>query len=213
MVLVFGLRDGHGRDQPELPVRRRPGARVHGPADRRRPGLAGHLLGHRRGAGGVVGHQRGLDPGIAQGAGPARAGDEPGQPVRRARRGPEPRVGRPAAGHAGEEPGILDRLPDVAGRHLVARDVQQLDADLPGPGGRVERRRRGPDELAVPLLRRRLGAAGGVPRRSVRPRWPGRGDPGRHAALRPGAGRAGRRPTSWDGPSRRWCWSPRWHSC
>ena len=71
-------------------------------------------------AGGVlavlVGRQRGLDPRVARGARPARAGDEPGQPVRRAGRGSEPRVGRARSGHAGEEPGLLDRLPDVAGR-------------------------------------------------------------------------------------------------
>ena len=104
-------------------------------------------------AGGVLavllGRQRGPDPRVARRARPARAGDEPGQPVRRTRRGPAPRVGRSAAGDAGAQPGVLDRLPAVAGPDALARDVQQLDADLPGGGGRPEQGGGGRHERAV----------------------------------------------------------------
>ena len=41
LVSVHALRDRHGRAQPELPVRRRGVAVVHGPPDRTRDGLAG----------------------------------------------------------------------------------------------------------------------------------------------------------------------------
>ena len=157
--------------------------------------------------------ERGPDPRVARRARPARAGDEPGQPVRRAGRGPAPRVGRPALATLARSPAFwivcllslgLTLLREtfnnwtptylVQGVGLEAGDAAGMSGLFPFFGG-----------VSV-ILAGFLGDR-------LRPRRPGGDHPGRDGALRAGAGRARlgrlRGPVAGGaGAGRDW-----WHSC
>ena len=123
-------------------------------------------------------------------AGPARAGDEPGQSLRRAGRGPAPRVGRPALATLARSPAFwivclmslgLTFLRETFNNWTPTYLVQGVGLSK-GDGGR--------DERAVPVLRRGLGDPGGLPGRPLRPRRPGGDHPGRDLLCAAGAGGA-----------------------